>query len=248
MFRVAKADILLNNTMTMVADVKSEEVATRHTANEHKVRIHNVTSITDFKDNAFRAKVDLVSAMCSKIAGHHNFDMELITPRPAGRFFESLAIVTFPTPGHKYKFEKSFSDYKKSNSSCKLTCSRPKMEKNKSDNFQSENEMRDQIKVHYDQKLASTDNPHRDHAPLTEQQVKGIQINLKQLKGPNRSYFEFMDPSNGTYFLVYHKTINPFSDHDFTKPIANKFVRKLADSNKEYFLKFKPKVWKNSTQ
>ena len=104
------------------------------------------------------------------------------------------------------------------------------------------------IKVHYDQKLASTDNPHRDHAPLTEQQVKGIQINLKQLKGPNRSYFEFMDPSNGTYFLVYHKTINPFSDHDFTQPIANKFVRKLAESNKDYLLKFKPRVWKNSNQ
>ena len=122
------------------------------------------------------------------------------------------------------------------------------MELNRSDTFQSDNEMREQIKVYYDQKLASTDNPHRDHAPLTEQQVKGIQINLKQLKGPNRSYFEFMDPSNGTFFLVYHRDTNPFYDHDFTKPIANRLVRKLADDKKEYFLKFKPKVWKNSTR
>ena len=247
-FRVAKGEVMLNNTMTMVSDIKSEEVATRHSANEQKVRIHNVTSITDFKEKAFRDKVDLVSAICSKIAGHNNFEMELITPRPGGRFFESLAIVTFRTPGHKYKFEKSFSDFKKSNPSCKLTSSRPKMEQNKSDNFQTEEAMRNRIKVQYDLKLASTDNPHCDHAPLTEQQVKGIQINLKQLSGPNRSYFEFMDPSNGTYFMVYDSAINPFADHDFTKPIANKFVRKLADSNKEYFLKFKPKVWKNSTR
>ena len=246
--RVAKADIVLANTMNMVADIKSEEVATRHAANENKVRIHNVSSIINFKENPFRSKVDLVSALCGKIAGHNQLDVELITPRPAGRYFESLAIVSFQTPGHKYKFEKSFSDYKKSNPTTKLSCSRPKMAQNLSDNFQPDNEMRNQIKVHYDEKLASTDSPHGDHAPLTDQQVKGIQINLKQLKGPNRSYFEFMDPSNGTYFLVYHKSINPFSDHDFTQPIANKFVRKLAESNKDYLLKFKPRVWKNSNQ
>ena len=244
--RVAKADSRLANTMDMVADIKSEEVSARHAANENKVRIHNVSSITNFKENSFRGKVDLVSALCGEIAGNKNLDVELITPRPTARYFESLAIISFPTPGHKYKFEKRFSDYKKENPTTKLSCSRPKMAHNTSDIFESDNQMRDQIKIHYDAKLASTDSPHVDHAPLTDLQVKGIQINLKQLKGPNRSYFEFMDPSNGTFFLVYHKSINPFSDHDFTQPIANRFVRKLAETNRDYLLKFKPRVWKNN--
>ena len=244
--RVAKADIRLANTMDMVADIKSEEVSARHAANENKVRIHSVSSIINFKENSFRGKVDLVAALCGEIAGNKQLDVELITPRPAGRYFESLAIVSFPTPGHKYKFEKSFSDYKKVNPTTKLSCSRPKMVQNLSDSFESDNQMRNQIKIHYDAKLASTDSPHVDHAPLTDLQVKGIQINLKQLKGPNRSYFEFMDPSNGTFFLVYHKSINPFSDHDFTQPIANRFVRKLAETNRDYLLKFKPRVWKNN--
>ena len=247
--RVKHGEVKLANTMDVIADIKSEEVATRHTANEHKVRLHNVKSIHNFNDTQnYKAKVDLVVDTCSKIAGHNSFELDLITPRSTGRHFESLAIVTFPTPRHKYKFEKSLSDYKKSNSSCNLTSSRPKMEGNRSDTFQSDNDMRAQIKAFYDTKLASTDNPHRDHAPLTEHQVKGIQINLKQLKGPNRSYFEFLDPSNGTFFLVYNKTSNPFYDHDFTKPIPNRSVRKLANDKKEYLLKFKPKVWKNSTR
>ena len=244
--RVAKADSRLANTMNMVADIKSEEVSARQAANENKVRIHNVSSITNFKENSFRGKVDLVSDQCSEIAGNRIFDVELITPRQGARYFESLAILSFPTPGHKYKFEKKFSDYKKDNTTTKLSCSRPKMAHNASDIFESDNQMRDQIRIHHDAKLASTKSPHADHAPLTDLQVKGIQINLKQLKGPNRSYFEFMDPTNGTFFLVYHKSINPFSDHDFTQPIANRFVRKMAETNKEYLLKFKPRVWKNN--
>ena len=229
----------------MVADSKSEQVAARQSVDEHKVRIHNVTSITNFRDSNFRGKLDIVSTQCSDIAGNKNFDVELITPRPGARFFESLAIVSFPTPGHKYKFEKKFSEYKRDHTT-KLSCSRTKMVYNESDIFESDNAMKDQIKIHHDTALADTKSPHADHAPLTDLQVKGIQINLKQLKGPNRSYFEFMDPTNGTFFLVYNKAINPFSDHDFTQPIANPYVRKMAESTKEYLRKFKPRVWKNN--
>ena len=243
--RVAKSDSRLANTMHMVADIKSEEVSARQAANEHKVRIHNISSITNFRDSTFRGKVDIVSTQCSEIVVNRTFDVELITPRQGARFFESLAIVSFPTPGHKYKFEKKFSEYKRDNTT-KLSCSRPKMAYNESDIFESDNAMKEQIKIHHDSALADTKGPHADHAPLTDLQVKGIQINLKQLKGPNRSYFEFMDPTNGMFFLVYHKDINPFSDHDFTQPIANRYVRKMAESTKEYLRKFKPRVWKNN--
>ena len=117
--------------------------------------------------------MDLVSALCGEIAGNKNLDVELITPRPTGRYFESLAIVSFPTPGHKYKFEKSFSDYKKENPTNKLSCSRPKMAINKSDSLETDNLMRSQIKIHYDSKLASTENPHVDHAPSLTYRPKG---------------------------------------------------------------------------
>ena len=106
--------------------------------------------------------------------------------------------------------------------------------------------MKAQIKLHHDSLLKGTTKAHKDHkdhTPLTDNQVNGIQMNLKQLKSPNRSYYEFMDPTNGTFFLVYNRTKNPFAHHDFTKPIANPTVRKMAETNSVYLKKFKPKVW-----
>ena len=76
---------------------------------------------------------------------------------------------------------------------------------NKSDRFKSEEEMKAQIKLHHDNTLKNTTNAHKDHTPLSDNQVNGIQMNLKQLKGPNRSYYEFMDPTNGTFFMVYNR-------------------------------------------
>ena len=84
---------------------------------------------------------------------------------------------------------------------------------NKSDTFESEDEMKAQIKLHHDNSLKNTPNAHADHSTLSNTQVNGIQLNLKQLKGPNRSYYEFMDPTNGTFFMVYNKSKNPFTDH-----------------------------------
>ena len=79
------------------------------------------------------------------------------------------------------------------------------MVKNKSDRFESEEEMKVQIKLHHDSSLKDTTNAHKDHTPLSDKQVNGIQMNLKQLKGPNISYYKFMDPSNG----IQSTTISP---------------------------------------
>ena len=88
--------------------------------------------------------------------------------------------------------------------------------------------MKAQIKLHHDKTLRNTTSAHKDHNPLSDNQVNGIQINLKQPKGPNRSYYEFMDPTNGTFFMVYNRSKNPFNNHDFTNPIAHPVVRKMA--------------------
>ena len=66
---------------------------------------------------------------------------------------------------------------------------------------------------------------------------------LKQLKSPNRSYYEFTEPTNGTFFLVYNRAKNPFAHHDFSKSIPNPTVRKMAENNSDYLNKLKAKVW-----
>ena len=44
-----------NNTMDMVADMKSQEVACRQDVNEHKVRLHNLNQLPNFRDLSFQA-------------------------------------------------------------------------------------------------------------------------------------------------------------------------------------------------
>ena len=104
---------------------------------------------------------------------------------------KKMAIVSFPTPGHKNNLEKRISNCRREDPAFKLSCSRPKLGLNKSEHFESEEDMKAQIKLHHVGMLKGTTNAHKDN------QVNGIQMNLKQLKGPNRSYCEFMDPLNG---------------------------------------------------
>ena len=98
--------------------------------------------------------------------------------------------------------------------------------------------MKAQIKLHHDNKLKDTSNAHANYSALTHAQVIGMKINLMQPRGSIKNLYEFLDPTNDTFWLVYHKSINPFSDHDFSQPIANKFLRKLRESNAEFRKKF----------
>ena len=110
---------------------------------------------------------------------------------------------------------------------------------NKSDTFESEEEMKAQIKLHHDNKLKDTRNAHADHSALSHTQVNGIQIKLMQPRGSNKNQYEFLDPTNGKFWLTYHKSINPFSDHNFREPIANRYVRKMAETKSEFLRKFR---------
>ena len=120
----------LINTMDMVANIKSQEVASRQLENEHKVRLHNINHLANIRESKFQARLDILHTFLNNLLGNKQFDVELISPRPNAKFFESLAIITFPTTGHKYRFEKEFSNYRKKNST-NLTCSRTKMTINK---------------------------------------------------------------------------------------------------------------------
>ena len=227
----------LANTMHMVADMKSQEV------NEHKIRLQNLNQLPNFRELGFQERLTLVIDQVSNVINHRAFEIKSITPRPNTKFFKSLAIISLPTPQHKYNFEKKLTILRREKSDFKLSCSRPKLGHKKSDHFESEEDIKNQIKLHHDNLQKGTTNAHKDHEPLEENLVNGIQMILKHLKSPNRSYYEFMEPTNGTFFLVYKRAKNPFAHHDFSKSIPNPTVRKMAENNSDYLNKLNPKVW-----
>ena len=69
----------LVNTMDMVADMKSQEVASRQHENEHKVRLHNLNQLDNFRDITFQERIELITAFLFKLLGNKQFDIELIT-------------------------------------------------------------------------------------------------------------------------------------------------------------------------
>ena len=177
--------------------MKSQEVACRQEVNENKIRLHNLNQLPNFKELGFQERLTLVIDQVYNVINYRAFEIDLITPRPNIKYFESLAIISFPTSQHMYNFEKKLSILRREKSDFKLFCSRPKLCHKKSHHFEFEEDMKNQIKHHHDNLLKGTTNAHKDHEPLTENQVNGIQMIHKQLKSPNRSYYEFMDPICG---------------------------------------------------
>ena len=99
--------------------------------------------------------------------------------------------------------------------------------------------MRQEIATYYNKALSNCKNPYEAFTPLNDNEMKAIQINQKTLKNPPRVYYEFMDPSCGTFFLTY----SPNQEHDFHLKIPNPHMRKIADNEAEYQQKFKPRPW-----
>ena len=59
----------LLNTMDMVADIKSQEVASRQLENEHKVRLHNINHLVNFREGKFQARLDIVHTFLNNLLG-----------------------------------------------------------------------------------------------------------------------------------------------------------------------------------
>ena len=53
----------LSNTMNIVADMKSQDVACRQQVNEHKIRLHNLNQLPNFRDLSFQDKLTLVRSL-----------------------------------------------------------------------------------------------------------------------------------------------------------------------------------------
>ena len=68
--------------MDMVAYMKSHEVACKQQVHEHKIRLHNLDQLPNFRRLNFQDKLTLVNDQVFAIVIHRNFDTKLITPRP----------------------------------------------------------------------------------------------------------------------------------------------------------------------
>ena len=62
---MAKTTGKLLNTMNMVANIKSQEVASRQSENEHKVRLHNISSLINFRESNFQQRLTIVGTLTS---------------------------------------------------------------------------------------------------------------------------------------------------------------------------------------
>ena len=68
--KMARAAGKLVNTMDMVTDMKSQEVASRQHENEHKVTLHNINHLDNFRDINFQARLNLLNTFLPKLLGN----------------------------------------------------------------------------------------------------------------------------------------------------------------------------------
>ena len=132
--------IEIENQLTKISvrmgDLKTSELSNRYQQVENIVRLHNINTIDDGTTNHFRTlnhpeKVKRIHNLVSEhISAEHGFSTQVITPKNnSSKQFEPLAIITFSNVSAKYKFEKSFAEYRRKTPSIKVTTSRPAPQK-----------------------------------------------------------------------------------------------------------------------
>ena len=233
----------IKNITSKVSQLTVAEVISRHQGVEAMLRLHSLNNIKGFRVADRSKKEELVRSLTQQIAPRCNYELELIYPQEkATKQFEPLAILTFSNPQQKYTFEKLFSVYRRGNPEFKISSSRAKPDSSIHDaHLQTDDEVRRQIGKYYNKAIEECKDPLKAFSPLTDNEVQAMQLNQKTLKNPPRVYYEFLDPSNGTFFSTFSPNFCPFKEHDFRQPIPNPHLRKIADHDAQYKQKFKPR-------
>ena len=233
----------IKNITSKVSQLTVAEVISRHHGVEAMLRLHSLNNITGFRAATRSKKEELLRAVTQKIAPHCNYELDLIYPQEkATKQFEPLAILTFSNPQQKYTFEKLFSVHRRSHPDFKISSSRAKPDTSIHDaHLTADDDVKKEIANYYNEALKKCKDRHEAFSPLNDNDVKAMQLNQKTLKNPPRVYYEFMDPSCGTFFLTYSPNFCPFQEHDFHQKIPNPHLRKIADNEAEYQQKYKPR-------
>ena len=252
-----QTDIIeIDNQITKISvrlgDLKTSELETRYHQVENVIRLHNINSIDMGTPNHFRTlsntqKVTRVHQLVTEHVGPSvGFSTQIITPNTSTRQFDPLAIITFSDPNNKYKFERSFADFRRKHPNFKITTSRPAPQKASSDrDMPDEYDIKHRIGMLYNQKVheALRQNPEIEYKPLNQQEIEPIKVKLKTKRKPFGTYWEFLCPSNNTTFMAYIQGTNPFTHYDFKSKIANPLTRDLAATDSQYAKRFPPRIY-----
>ena len=251
-----QTDIIeIDNQITKISfrlgDLKTSELETRYNQVENVIRLHNINCIDMGTPNHFRTlsktqKVTRVHQLVTEHVGPSaGFSTQIITPNTNTRQFDPLAIITFTDSSNKYKFERSFADFRRKHPNFKITTSRPAPQKTTSDrDMPNEYDIKVRIGMLYNQKVqeALRHNPEIEYKPLNQQEIEAIKVKLKTKRKPFGTYWEFLCPSNNTTFMAYTQGTNPFTHYDFNSKIANPVTRSLAATDSQYAKRFPPRL------
>ena len=238
---------------TRLGDLKSSEMEQRFKALENDIRIHNVNTIDEGTDHHFRAlsHTDQMKRIHKLVSEHlttknASFSTQIFSPRKGSKFFEALAYVKFSSPALKFEFEKNFANYKRNNTLCKLSTSRPAPPYAKSDrDLPSISDIKTKIGLLYNQAIhyAKTKNPNLVFNELSQSDIEKLPVTRKEKHKPFQLYYEFLCPTNNTTFMPYTLNSNPFFEYDFTEHIPNPVTRQYAVTDKSYEKRFPPRTY-----
>ena len=249
-----QTDIIeIDNQITKISvrlgDLKTSELETRYRKVENVIRLHNINSIDIGTPHHFRTlshtqKATRVHQLITEHVGPSvGFSTQIITPNSSTRPFEPLAIITFSNPSNKYKFEKSFADFRRRNPNFRVTTSRPAPQASTSDRDIPEvHDIKYRVGMLYNQKVheALRHNPNIEYRPLNQHEIEAIKVKLKTKAKPFGTYWEFLCPSNNTTFMAYTQDTNPFTHYDFNNKIANPVTREHIATNPQYANRLPP--------
>ena len=186
----------IKNITTKVAQLTVAEVISRHQGVEAMLRLHSLNTITGFRVANRSKKEELLRAITHQIAPHCNFELDLIYPQEkATKQFEPLAILTFSNPQQKYTFEKLFSVHRRGNPDFKLSSSRAKPDTSIHDaHLTAAEDVKKEIGKYYNEALEKCKDPHEAFTPLTDNDIKGMQLNQKKTQKSPPSVLQIHGP------------------------------------------------------
>lgn len=252
--RLNNTENSLNKAAERIGHLKSNEQETRFKDTENQIRLHNINKLGEGTINHFRVLSDadqtkkIETFIQDTIKINSKVNISIFKPRQNGKKFEPLALITFKTAAEKYNFESTFAEHRRNHPSEKLSISRPQPAMSKINDLEHISDIKRQIGQIYNSKILDTiqnhNPPNFKFKELTNEEIQNIQVNIKTKQRPFASYYEFLDPSNGTTYIPFTVNKDPFADHDFTLPIPNPITRRTAASDNRYNKRFPIKIYK----
>ena len=244
----------MEKAATHIGHIKSNQAEQRYKAIETQIRMHQIKEINsddrdkpEFIQLSYHDKqLKIKEIIETHTKNKSNCKIEIFEPKGSGKFFDPLALITFPTTNEKYSFESAFAAWKRSNPRAKLSISRPTPAKGRGDDGIPDIQIiRKHIAQMYNTEVikhnsTNPDTPH-NYKPLNNEQMENIPVNQKVKYRPFAQYWEFLCPSNNITFMNYTPGTNPFINYNFGNLIANPITEREAAKDARYKERYPPR-------